>query len=104
MKPIVHLGKGGIDDGLVAAVDQALTDHELVKIKIGENAEVDRHAVADDLAARTNSELAQVIGNIVLLYRPHPEVPTIKLPVPRPGEPDEPNDANGHDPTDRTRG
>ena len=80
LKPLVQIGKGGIDDGLVAAVDQALADHELIKVKVGESAGVDRHEVADELAGKTRSEVAQVLGNIVLLYRPDPDEPTIKLP------------------------
>ena len=80
LKPIVQLGKGGIDDGVIAAVDRALLDHELVKIKVGENADVDRHAAADALAQHTKSEVAQVLGKIVLLYRAHPQKPEIVLP------------------------
>ena len=80
MKPIVQIGKGGIDDGVVAAVERALVDHELIKIKLGESAGVDRHEAADELAAQTRSEVAQVVGNIVLLYRPDPEEPKIALP------------------------
>ena len=80
LKPIVQVGKGGIDDGLISAIDQALTDHELVKVKVGEAAGVDRHEAADELAAATRSEVAQVLGNIVLLYRPDPEEPKIVLP------------------------
>jgi RNA-binding protein len=90
MKPIVQIGKDGIDDGLVAAVDQALADHELVKIKVGEASALDRHAAAGELADKTRSEVAQVLGNIVLLYRPDPDEPTIQLPKAAPGEPDEP--------------
>jgi RNA-binding protein len=80
LRPIVQVGRDGLDDGLVAAVDRALTDHELIKIKLGEAVELDRHAAATDLAARTRSEVAQVLGNTVLLYRPHPEEPEITLP------------------------
>lgn len=80
LKPLVQVGKGGIDDGLVKAVDQALADHELVKIKVGEGANLDRHEAADTIAAQTHSEIAQVLGNMVLLYRPDPEDPQIKLP------------------------
>lgn len=80
LKVIVQVGRDGIDDGLVAAIDRALLDHELVKIKVGESAELDRHDAADALAARTKSEVAQVLGNTVLLYRAHPEEPTIVLP------------------------
>ncbi len=80
LRPLVQIGKGGIDDGLVAAVEQALADHELVKIKLGEHAEVDRHVAAEQLAAKTKSEVAQVLGHTLLLYRPDPEKPTIQLP------------------------
>ena len=80
LRPIVQIGKGGIDEGLVAAVDQALVDHELVKVKVGEAAGLDRHDAAETIAHRTSSQVAQVLGNIVLLYRAHPEDPQIVLP------------------------
>lgn len=80
LKALVQIGKGGIDDGLVAAVDRALLDHELIKVRVGETAGLDCHEVADQLAGKTKSEVAQVLGNIVLLYRAHPEEPTIELP------------------------
>jgi RNA-binding protein len=80
LKPVVLVGKDGIDDGLIKAVDQALTDHELIKLKIGENAEVDRHEAAESIAARTQSDVAQVLGNTVLLFRPNPDDPQITLP------------------------
>jgi RNA-binding protein len=80
LKPIVQVGKDGIDDGLIAALDQALTDHELVKIKIGEGAGLDRQDAATQLAEQTRSEVAQVLGNTVLLYRADPDDPKITLP------------------------
>jgi RNA-binding protein len=80
LRPIVQVGRGGIDEGVVAAVEQALHDHELVKVKVGEAAELDRHDAAEAIAARTRSEVAQVLGNTVLLYRAHPDDPQIMLP------------------------
>jgi RNA-binding protein len=80
LHPIVQVGKGGLDDGLVAAVDQALADHELIKVKVGEHAEASKADVAEQLAQRTNSEVAQIIGNIVLLYRADADKPVIELP------------------------
>ncbi len=82
LKPVVQLGRGGIDDGLLAAVDRALLDHELIKLKLGEHAELDRHDAADAIAAKTKSDVAQVLGHVVLLYRPHPKDPKIELPKP----------------------
>jgi RNA-binding protein len=81
LRPIVQVGKGGLDAGLFAAVDRALVDHELVKIKLGESAGVDRHDAADAIARETKSEVAQVLGNMILLYRPDPEDPKIQLPT-----------------------
>lgn len=80
LKPIVQVGKDGIDDGLVAAVDRALVDHELVKVKISEAAGLERHGAAEAIAHRTHSEVAQVLGNTLLLYRAAPEDPAIVLP------------------------
>jgi RNA-binding protein len=80
LKPIVQVGKDGLDDGLIAAVEQALDDHELVKIKVGEAAQLDRHEAAEAIAHKTGSEVAQVLGNTVLLYRAHPDDPAIVLP------------------------
>jgi RNA-binding protein len=80
LKPIVQVGKAGIDEGLIAAVEQALTDHELIKLKIGEAASLDRHEAADAIAAQTKSDVAQVLGNTVLLFRANPDDPQITLP------------------------
>ena len=77
---IVQLGKDGISEGLLAAVEQALVDHELIKIKVGEAAGLDRHEAAEQVAAKTKSQVAQVLGNTVLLYRAHEEDPKIELP------------------------
>jgi RNA-binding protein len=59
---------------------ESLADHELVKVKVGEAAGLDRHEAAENLATATKSQVAQVLGNIVLLYRAHPEDPQIVLP------------------------
>jgi RNA-binding protein len=80
LRPIVQIGRGGIDEGVVAAVDKALADHELVKVKLGEAAELDRHDAAGAIAQRTGSEVAQVLGNTLLLYRADPDDPAIVLP------------------------
>jgi RNA-binding protein len=80
LEPVAQLGKGGISDAFVDALDRALADHELIKIKILETAAVDRHEAADAIASRTSSEIAQVLGNTVLLYRAREEDPEIELP------------------------
>jgi len=80
LAPVAHIGKDGLTEPFVAAVAQALEDHELIKVRVLETAAVDRHEVADALAAATGSEVAQVLGNTLLLYRRRAEDPTISLP------------------------
>jgi RNA-binding protein len=80
LRPIVQVGKEGVTEALIAAVDRALADHELIKVKLGENADVERHDAADALAAATHAEVAQVLGHTLVLYRADPERPTIQLP------------------------
>lgn len=77
LEPIVQVGKEGVTEGVAAAVAAALLDHELIKVRLGENAGGARQELAAALAAATASELVQVLGRTVLLYRAHPEEPTI---------------------------
>ena len=69
LRPVVQLGDAGLSDGVVDAVDRALEDHELIKVKLsGERDE--RKQTAADLAERTRSELAGLVGRVAVLYRP----------------------------------
>lgn len=72
LDPVVIIGHQGVTDGTVAAVDQALHDHELVKVKVNEGP-AERHEAADALASQTRSEVAQVLGRVILLFRQRPE-------------------------------
>lgn len=80
MSPVVIVGQRGLTDAVVRQVDAALTDHELVKIRIGGECSVDRDAAAAALAERTGCAVAGAIGRVLILYRPHPEHPRIVLP------------------------
>lgn len=77
----MQLGKDGIDEGVIAAVDTALTQHELIKVRVGTEAPEERHDAAEQLASETKSAVAQVLGRTILLYRKHPKKPKIKLPA-----------------------
>jgi RNA-binding protein len=80
MNPIVMLGNAGLTDAVVAELDRALTDHELVKVsaRIGErDARNDSLAM---LASRTLSELVQRVGHVGVFYRRRNELPKILIP------------------------
>jgi RNA-binding protein len=76
---LLHVGHQGVSPSLIAAVEQALHDHELVKVRVLETSPEPRADAAVALAAATGSEVAQVLGRTVLLYKPHPEKPKIRL-------------------------
>jgi RNA-binding protein len=77
---VVQIGKDGLTESVGQAVARALADHELVKVKLGPNAEMDRGDAAEQLASKTDSQVAQVLGKTILLYRPRDQNPTIVLP------------------------
>jgi RNA-binding protein len=79
--PIVLIGQGGLSPNVVAEMDRALTDHELVKVRarVGDRDERDR--ILDELANSTRSELVQRIGHVALYYRRNPDRPGILLPA-----------------------
>jgi RNA-binding protein len=79
LEPVVHVGHGGVSDGVVRAVEQALLDHELIKVRLHEPA--DKKGEAAALAAATDSALCGLVGHTIILYRPHPDAPTIKVPA-----------------------
>jgi RNA-binding protein len=71
----VQIGKGGITPGLVKQVEQALADHELVKLRVAGDSPTDRFAVADRLAEQPGIQIVQIVGGAILLYKRHPRVP-----------------------------
>ncbi len=70
LKPVVMIGKGEISERLIASVEEALSAHELIKVKLQEGCDLDRHEVAEILAERTDAQVAQILGKTILLYRP----------------------------------
>jgi RNA-binding protein len=80
LRPVVQVGAAAVGEGLLAAVDVALRDHELVKLEIARERD-ERALLADEVAARTGSAVAGLIGRMAILYRPaaDPEQRRIRL-------------------------
>ena len=68
LKPVIHLGHDGITDALVTALDTALSDHGLVKVRFTDH-KSERKALACELTTRTNSRQILLVGHTVTLYR-----------------------------------
>lgn len=73
LEPVVLLGKQGLTDGVVKAVDEAVARHELVKVKRGQDCPQDRHVIAAELDKALKVEVVQKLGHTVLIYRPRPK-------------------------------
>jgi len=78
LRPVVQVGSSGINEATIAALDRALLDHELVKVRLHQPD--DKRAAASELTRRSGAELCGVVGHTVILYRPHPGAPRIDLP------------------------
>jgi RNA-binding protein len=69
LKPVVTVAQKGISETVHKEIDQALTRHEIIKVKIVVGDRDLRKEVAAEICVQTCSELVQSIGNIVVLYR-----------------------------------
>ena len=69
MEQIMQLGKGSVTPENTAAVDEALAARELIKISVLQNCLDDPRQMAEVLAERTRSQVVQVIGRKIVLYR-----------------------------------
>jgi RNA-binding protein len=75
---IVQVGEAGASDSVIAAIDAALRDHELIKVRM--HAPAEKHALAEALAVRSGAQLCGVVGHTLILYRRNAEHPRIQLP------------------------
>ncbi len=80
LKPVVMIGKDEVTPAIIAATEEALEIHELIKVKLQEGCLGDRKDIAAELSKATGSSIAQVLGKNFLLYR-ESEEKKIKLPV-----------------------
>ena len=80
MEAIVQVGKSSVNDSVIFSLNEALAARELVKVKVLKNCLDEVSEVAEALSEASGAELVQIIGRNVLLYRQHPEKPTIVLP------------------------
>lgn len=72
---LFQVGKGGISDNLIEETKDALKARELIKLRVlTETSPVSAREAAEEIAARTGSEVVQVIGGVMVLYKYNPEL------------------------------
>ena len=69
MDPIFQIGKNSMTPELTKAVEEALNARELIKVSVLNNCADDPRALAEILAERTKSQVVQVIGKKIVLYK-----------------------------------
>ena len=72
MKATVKIGKDGLSPQFLAALDDALKHHELLKVKF-DDLKDKKKELAPQLAEKSGSHLVTRVGNVVVLYRPKPQ-------------------------------
>jgi RNA-binding protein len=72
LEPVLRVGHAGLSEAFLASLNQALNDHELVKVKFSDFKD-QKKELAPKLAELTGSHLIMRVGNVVVLYREQPD-------------------------------
>ena len=83
LKPVVLIGQSGLTASVLQAVDAALNDHELIKIKFNSFREKEEKAgITAAIEKKTGAEWVGSIGHTAIIFRPHPEADSRKIRLP----------------------
>ncbi len=69
LKPVVTVAGNGLSEGVIAEIDRALSQHELIKIKLVVGSRDTKAELAAEICAHTGASLVQSIGNMILVMR-----------------------------------
>lgn len=80
LKPLVQIGKSGLNENIIVSVDEVLEAHELCKISILNTCPQETGEIALDLSSATNSDIVSQLGRKIVLFRRNLKKDTITLP------------------------
>ncbi len=80
LNPVFQIGKSGLTPEVTEAVGECFNNNELIKIAVLKNCLDDPKMIAEAVAERTHSQVVQVIGRKIVLYKPDKDKPRIVLP------------------------
>lgn len=80
LKAVILMGQKGLTEEVLSELDNALTHHELVKIKLAIDDRDQRKQMIDEICAKTRSQKIQAIGKTVSVYRLNTDKAVIELP------------------------
>jgi len=80
LRPIVMIGQHGLSDAVLAELESTMIKHELLKIKVRASDRDQKQEIVDKILNFSKAALVQVIGGVLVIYRPFDENPSIILP------------------------
>lgn len=80
LKPFVMIGQHGLSDSVVNELESTLLKHELLKIKLRVSDRKEKQQIVDKIILLSKAVLVQVIGGVLVIYRPFEDNPSIILP------------------------
>ena len=80
LKPFVMIGQHGLSDSVVNELESTLLKHELLKIKLRVSDRKEKQQIVDKIILLSKAVLVQIIGGVLVIYRPFEDNPNIILP------------------------
>lgn len=80
MDPIYQVGKASLTPEIIVGIREAIDKRELIKVSVLKNCADDPREIADMIAERTRSQVVQVIGKKIVLYKESKDHKKIELP------------------------
>ena len=80
MKPVVLIGGAGLSDNVINEINQALDDHELIKVRVNAEDRDKKSEMIDSIIRQTECIHIQTIGHIGIFYRQNKKNPVIEFP------------------------
>ena len=80
LKPFVMIGQHGLSESVIAEIDSTMLKHELIKIKLRVEDRDEKQKIIEKILAFSRAEIVQVIGGVLVIYRPFEDNPDIILP------------------------
>jgi len=71
LDPIVTIGNAGLSTSVIAELNRAISDHELIKIRLNVGDRKYRRELAHEVAQLLSAKLVQQIGKVLVVYRPN---------------------------------
>jgi RNA-binding protein len=70
LQPIFQIGKGGLNAAMIVQIEEALEKRELIKVTLLQNTDEIAEEVAHVLEAETHCDIVQIIGRVLVLFKP----------------------------------